>query len=122
MRRLRCFFRSKDFAFRRSLRMTVEGEVVAGGRHADAEFGAIAARDDGEFFERGEADDCGDFFGGGGLCDGGRKNCVDCVIRAYGWAGGDVGGADERLEARGEIGRCLSHWTGWGGRQLTVES
>src|SRR2546427_1133454 len=39
MRRLRCFFRSKDFAFRRSLRMTVEGEESSEGEIAPGALG-----------------------------------------------------------------------------------
>jgi hypothetical protein len=57
----------------------IEGEVVARGRHADAEFGAIAAGDKGEMFESGEANDFGDLFGGGWFCDGGRSEFVDGV-------------------------------------------
>src|SRR5437667_5508269 len=50
----------------------IESDIVAGGRHADAEFGARAAGDEGESFERGKADDFGDFFGSGGFCNDGR--------------------------------------------------
>lgn len=48
----------------------VEGKVVANRRHADAEFGAIAAWDECEMLESGEADDFSNFFRGGRSCDG----------------------------------------------------
>jgi len=40
----------------------VESDVVTRGRGANSEFGAIATRDDGEFFESGKSDDLSDFF------------------------------------------------------------
>src|SRR6266849_4098377 len=52
----------------------VQCDVVARGGHADGELGAIAAGNEGEFFESSEANDFGDFFGRGGFCyDGGDK-------------------------------------------------
>ncbi len=64
----------------------IESDVVAGGRHADAEFGARAARDEGEFFKRGEANDFGDLLGGSRYCNGGGDDFVDGV----GGAGGGI--------------------------------
>lgn len=77
----------------------VEGEVVAGGRHADAEFSAIAAGDEGEFFESGETDDFGNFFGGGRFCDGGRREIVYGVFAAGYRVCGNVISADESFKA-----------------------
>src|SRR5690242_7903872 len=47
----------------------VEGDVVTQGRHTDLELGAMTARNKGEFFEGGKADDLRNFLGGRGLCD-----------------------------------------------------
>ncbi len=86
----------------------VEGEVVARGRHADAEFGAIAARNEGEFLEGSEADDFGDFFGGGGFGDGRGRDFIDSVFGASCGVEGDVSNADGGFEACGEV-RAGSH-------------
>lgn len=44
------------------------------------EFRAMTARDQGELFEGGEADDFGNFFGGSRLRDGRRGHFVDDVL------------------------------------------
>lgn len=57
----------------------LESDVIARRRHADIELGAIAAGDDGELFESGEADDFSDFLGRSWSCNGRGKNFVDGV-------------------------------------------
>lgn len=58
----------------------VEGNVITGRRHADFEFGAMAAGDEGEFFEGGEANNFSDLLGGGWLDDGGGNDFVDGIL------------------------------------------
>lgn len=81
----------------------VEGDVVTRRRHPDFEFGAIAAGDEGELFEGGEADDFGDLFGGGWFDDSGGNSFVNGVLRADCWIGGDVRSAYDGFETGGEI-------------------
>lgn len=59
----------------------VEGDVVAGRRHADFELGAMAAGDEGEFFECGKTDDFRDLFGEGWFGDRGWSDFVNGVVR-----------------------------------------
>jgi len=87
----------------------VEGDVVTRRRHADLEFGAMAAGDKGESFEGGEADDFGDLFGGGGFGDDGRNDFINGVLRADCWIGSDVRSADGGFEAGSEIWREVRH-------------
>jgi len=58
----------------------VHSDVVAGGRHPDRKFGAMAARDEREFFAGGEADDFGDLLGGKRLGDRGGNDFIDGVL------------------------------------------
>ena len=81
----------------------IEGDVVTGRRHADFEFGAIAAGDEGEFFERGKADDFGDLLGSGWFSDGRRSDLVDDVLGPDCRIGNDLRSADGGFEAGGEI-------------------
>ena len=64
----------------------------------------MAARNEGEFFESGETDDFGDFFGRSRLGDGGRKDLVNGVLDADCGIGTDTKGADGGFEASSEIG------------------
>ena len=81
----------------------VESNVVAGGRHADFKFGAMAAGDEGEFFEGGEADDFGYLLGRSWLRYGGGNDFVDGILRADCWIGIGVRSADSGFEADSEI-------------------
>ncbi len=81
----------------------VEGDVVTRGRHANFEFGAVAAGDESEFFERGEADDFGNLFGGRWFSYGRRNDFVSGVLRTYRRIGSDMRSAEDGLEAGSEI-------------------
>lgn len=87
----------------------VEGDVATRRRHADFEFGAMAAGDEGKFFECGEADDLGDLFGGVWFGNGGRNDFVNGVLRTDCWIGGDVRSADGGFQASTEARRRTSH-------------
>lgn len=97
----------------------VQGDVVPRRGHTDSEFRAMAARDQREFFEGGEADDFGNFFCGIRLCDGRRSHFVDDVCGADGRIGGDVRGADGGFETGGEVGDSASHGRGEMGREAS---
>ena len=81
----------------------VEGNVVAGRWHADTEFGAVAAGDEGEFFESGKTDNFCDSLGGGWFGDGGGGDFVDGVLRADCGISNDLRRTDGGFEAGGEI-------------------
>ena len=87
----------------------VEGDVITGRWHADFEFGATAARNDGKIFECGEAHNFGDLFSGCWFGDGGRHDFVYRIVRADGRICSDVRRADSRSEARSEVGSSASH-------------
>ena len=73
----------------------VDGDVVAAGGHADIDFGAIAAGDERELFQGGEAHDFGDFHGVRWPDDDGGNNFVDGIFAAHGRVSGDMGRAEE---------------------------
>ena len=87
----------------------VEGDVVARRGHADFEFRAMTASDQGELLEGGEADDFGNLLSGSWLRDGRRRDFVDRVIAAEGRLGRDVGSADGGFETGGEVGNSTAH-------------
>jgi len=87
----------------------VQCDVVARGGDADGELGAIAAGNEGELFESGEADDFGDFFGGGGFCDDGGQDFVDGVVGAGCGIDQNVRGSDDGSKAREDAGGRTSH-------------
>lgn len=87
----------------------VECNVVAGRRHADFEFGAMAARDEGEFFDRRKAHDFGDLFGGGGFGHDGWTGFVNGVLRAHCRITSHIRRADDGFEADSEIWREVRH-------------
>ena len=87
----------------------VEGDVVARRGHADFEFRAMTARDQGELLEGGEADDFGNLLSGSWLRDGRRRDFVDRVFAAEGRLGRDVGSADGGFETGGEVGNSTGH-------------
>ncbi len=81
----------------------IESDVVAGGRHADAEFGARAARDKGEFFKRGEANDFGDLFSGSRYCNGGGDDFVYGIVGMCGGIGENMRSAEDGFQCGDEI-------------------
>lgn len=87
----------------------IESDVVAGGRHADAEFGARAAGDEGKFFKRGKADDFGDLFGGSGYCNSGGNDFVHGIAGPGGGIGENTRTAEDGFQCGGEIGGCFDH-------------
>ena len=98
----------------------IESDVVAGGRHADAEFGARAARDKGEFFKRGEANDFGDLFSGSRYCNGGGDDFVYGIVGMCGGIGENMRSAEDGFQCGGEIGGCFDHGAVFGREQKKI--
>lgn len=81
----------------------VEGDVIAGRRHAEFEFGAMPAGNEGEFFVGRELNYRGDFFGGGRFHDGRGNDFIDSVLSADGTIDREVMGSKCVFQARDEV-------------------
>ena len=80
----------------------IEREIVAAGRVTDAQFCALAGRDQRQFFCGGKFHDFGDFFACCGTNGGGGEFAVNLVGGELREIARDVCGADNFIEACGD--------------------